>query len=154
MVIWLWPWVLKVKFWKCCISGMGGLIDMERKGVSRLNVGPMLWLSTLTSPMNLTLTFQCQILKKLHHKNARTDWHRTRGILVDRVLYQLCDLELWSWPWIFKVKFWKCCISGMGGPITKERKAYESIGCYTYYVTWSYDFDLGFWRSNLKKALS
>ena len=29
----------------------------------------------------------------------------------------------------------------MGGPINMERK-----GCYTYYVTFSYDFDLGFWR--------
>ena len=39
----------------------------------------------------------------------------------------------------------------MGGPINK---VYEVIGCYTYYVTLSYDFDLEFWRSNLKKALS
>ena len=28
----LWPWIFKVKFLKCCISGMGGLIDIERKG--------------------------------------------------------------------------------------------------------------------------
>ena len=32
----------------------------------------------------------------------------------------------------------------MGGPIDMERKGYDSIGCYTYYVTLSYDFDLGF----------
>ena len=32
----------------------------------------------------------------------------------------------------------------MGGPINMEWKGYESIGCYTYYVTLSYDFDLGF----------
>ena len=67
-----------------------------------------------------------------------------------------CDLELWPWPWIFKVKLWKCCISGMlnscisgmGGPIGMERKGYEWIGCYTNYVTLSYDFGLGFWWSN------
>ena len=29
---WPWPWIFKVKFLKCCISGMGGQIDMERKG--------------------------------------------------------------------------------------------------------------------------
>ena len=29
---WPWLWIFKVKFWKCCISGMGGQIDMERKG--------------------------------------------------------------------------------------------------------------------------
>ena len=42
----------------------------------------------------------------------------------------------------------------MGGPINMEWKGYEVIGCYTYYVTLSYDFDLEFWRSNFKKALS
>ena len=46
------------------------------------------------------------------------------------------------------------CISGMGGPINMEWKGNEAIGCYTYYVTFSYDFDLEFWRSNFKKALS
>ena len=40
-------------------------------------------------------------------------------------------------------------ISGMGGPINMEWKGYESIGCYTYYVTLSYDMDLGFSRSNI-----
>ena len=43
----------------------------------------------------------------------------------------------------------------MGGPIDMEPKGCESIRCYSYYVALSYDFDLGFWRSNLKKkALS
>ena len=109
-----WPWrlIFKVQFWqKRCNSGMGCLIDMERKGcesigcwthivtlncglthdldpwvsrsnfekvitqewdarltwnerdVNRLNVGPTLWLSTLTSLMTLTLKFQHQVLK-------------------------------------------------------------------------------------------
>ena len=42
----------------------------------------------------------------------------------------------------------------MGGSIGMEWERYETIGCYTYYVTLSYDFDLEFWRSNFKKALS
>ena len=37
-------------------------------------------------------------------------------------------MVIWPWPWIFKVKFWKCCILGMWGPIDMERKEYESIG--------------------------
>ena len=30
---WPWPWIFKFKFWKCCSSGMGWQIDMERKGL-------------------------------------------------------------------------------------------------------------------------
>ena len=81
--------------------------------------------------------------------------HGTKGMWVDRMLDSLCDFELWPhpWPWIFRVNFWNSCISGMGGPINMEWKGYESIGCYCYYVTLSYDFDHGFWRSNFEKAL-
>ena len=43
---------------------------------------------------------------------------------------------------------------GMEGPIDMERKGYESIGCYTYFVTLSYDLDLGFLRSNFENAVS
>ena len=32
----------------------------------------------------------------------------------------------------------------MGGTIDMERKGYESIGWYTFFVTFSYDLDLGF----------
>ena len=42
----------------------------------------------------------------------------------------------------------------MGGPIDMERKGYESTGCYTYFVTLSYDLDLGFSRSNFENAVS
>ena len=105
--------------------------------------------------MTLTLDFQGQILKMLYLGNGRADWHGTKGMWVDRMLDSLCDFELWphAWPWIFKVNFLNSCISGMGGPINMEWKGYESIGCYSYYVTLSYDFDLGFWRSNFEKAL-
>ena len=61
---------------------------------------------------------------------------------------------IWPWPWIFKVKFWKCCISGMEGPIDMKRKGCESIGCYTNFVTFNvpltHDLDLGFSRSNFE----
>ena len=39
---------------------------------------------------------------------------------------------------------YKCCIPEMGGLIDTERKGYESIGCYTYFMILSYDLDLGF----------
>ena len=42
----------------------------------------------------------------------------------------------------------------MGGPINTERKGYESIGYYAYFVTFSYDLDLGFSRSNFETAVS
>ena len=105
--------------------------------------------------MTLTLDFQGQILKMPYLQNGRADWHGTKGMWVDGMLDSDFDFELWphQWPWplISKVKFWKCCISRMGGPIDMEWKGYEAKECYTYYVTLSYEFDLGFWRSNLKK---
>ena len=42
----------------------------------------------------------------------------------------------------------------MGCPIDMERKGCESIRCYTNFVTFSYDLDLGFWRSNFENAVS
>ena len=88
----------------------------------------------------------------------RTDWHGTKGMWVDWMLDPWCTFQLWSQPWhwpcILDVKFWNNWIPGMGGPIEMERKGYESIGCYTYFVTLSYDLDLGFSRLNFKNAVS
>ena len=42
----------------------------------------------------------------------------------------LCNIRvIRPWPLIFKVKFWKCYISGMGRPIDMVQKGCESIGC-------------------------
>ena len=107
---------------------------------------PTLWPWAMT----LTLDFQGQILKILYLRNGRADWHGTKGIWVDRILDPHCDLELrphpWPWPLIFKVKCWKSHNSGMGVPINMERKGYESIWCYTYCVTLSYDLDIGIFK--------
>ena len=63
-----------------------------------------------------------------------------------------------SLSWISKVKFGKCCISGMEEPIDMEQKGCESIGCYTHFVNFnvplSHDLDLGFLRSNFDKVVS
>ena len=134
------------------------------------------WISTIRSSMELsrpvvlqhqghltlTLDFQGQILKMLYLRNGRADWHGTKGMWVDRMLDPHCDFELWPhpWPWplIFKVKFWKCCISGMGGPIDMERKGCESIGCYTHIVTLNcdltHDLDPWFSRSNFENVVT
>ena len=56
-----------------------------------------------------------------------------KGIWDDRMLYLLCDLELWLWPWILKVKFPKSSIIWIGGWI--DIKGCEPIGCWTQVVT-------------------
>ena len=73
-----------------------------------------------------------------------------KGIWVDRMLYLLCDLELWFWPWILKVKYLKSSIIEIRGWI--DIKGCESIGCWTQVVTLSFylthDLDFGFSMSN------
>ena len=110
--------------------------------------------------LTLTLDFQGQILKMLYLRNGRADWHGTKGMWIDRMLHLLCDFQRfphpWPWPWIFKVKFWKSHISGMGWPIDMELKGCESIKCWTHAVTFNvhltHDLYLGFSRSNFKKS--
>ena len=110
----------------------------------------------------LTLDFQGQILKMLYLRNGRADWHGTKGMWVDRMLLPLCDFQHsphpWPWPWIFKVKFWKSRITGMGWPIDMESKGCESIECWTHVVTFNFDLkhdlDLGFSRSNFEFAVT
>ena len=110
--------------------------------------------------LTLTLTFQGQILKMLYLRNGTADWHGTTGMWVDRMLDPHCDFELWphQWPWplTFKVKFWKCRISWMGGLIDMERKGCESIGCQTHIVTLNCDRtnDLDFQGQILKICIS
>ena len=162
MVIWPWPWIFKVKFWKCCISGLEGPIDMERKGCE--SIGCYTYFVTVNVPLthDLNLGFSRSNFEKVVSQEwyGRLTW--TKGMWVDRMLHLLCDFQCpphpWPWPWIFKVKFWKCCISGMEGPIDMEQKRCESIGCYTHFVTFNipltHDLHLGFSRSNFENAES
>ena len=118
-------------------------IDMERKGCESTEC----WTYVVTFNFELIhapdLAFSSSNFEMLYPRNGRADWHGTKGIWVDRVLYLLCDLELWPWAWIFKVKVWKCCISGMGVPIDMELKGCESIGCWTHIVTLNFDLTHG-----------
>ena len=112
--------------------------------------------------LTLTLDFQGQILKMLYLRNGRADWHGTKGMWIDRMLHSLCDFQRsphsWPWPWIFKVKFWKSHISGMGWPIDMELKGCELVECWTHAVTFNghitHDLYLGFSRSKFEKVVS
>ena len=114
------------------------------------------------SHLTLTLDFRGQILKMLYLRNRRADGHGTKGMWIERMLHPLCDFQRsphpWPWPWIFKVKFWKSHISGMGWPIDMELKGCELIECWTHAVTFNvdltHDLYLGFSRSNFENAVS
>ena len=73
-----------------------------------------------------TSDFQCQIKNILYLRNGRVDWHGTKGMWANRMSHSICDFQLWSqpWPrpWIFKVKFWICCISGKRGSTHLEER--------------------------------
>ena len=111
---------------------------------------------------DLDLGFSRSDLKMLYFRNGRADWHWTNGMWVERTLHPLCHFQHsphpWPCPWIFEVKFWQCCISGMGGQIDMELKGCELIGSYTHFVTFNFDLnhdlDHGFWRSNFEKVVS
>ena len=55
-------------------------------------------------------------------RNGRADW-------CERKWSNLWPMDLWPhacpWPWLFMVKFWHSCISGMGGSIDIEQKGWE-----------------------------
>ena len=46
----------------------------------------------------------------------------SRPVVVQRQCHLTLTLD-------FKVKFWKCCIPGMEGPIDMDQKVCGSIGC-------------------------
>ena len=49
------PWLSRSNFGKVVTQELDARLTWNQLDVSWLNVGPMLWLSTLTSPMTLTL---------------------------------------------------------------------------------------------------
>ena len=125
---WHWLWIL-VKFWKWCISGMWGPIDMERKGCESIGCYAHFVIFNFDLNHDLDLGFSRSDFQIALYSYVRARRHQTKMMWVDTVLYLLCGLQLWPWLWIFKVKFLKCCISGMRAPIDMERKGCESIGC-------------------------
>ena len=121
---WPWPIIYKVNFLICCISEMGGPIDMEWKGCESIGCYTHFVTFDLDLNHDLDLGFSRSILKKSYLGNGMADWHGIKGMWVDRMLDQCCDFKLSPhpspWPWIF------LC---MGWPIDMERKGCESIEC-------------------------
>ena len=151
----LWPWslIFKTICWKSRTTGIAGSIDRECKGCESIEYGTDL----LALNLDLDLS-RSYFEKKWYFTSKRVDWHKTKGMWVDRMLDPSCDFELWPGTRNFKVKFWKSHIPGMGGQIDMEWKGCESIGSQAHFVTWNFDLtyelDLGFSRSNFEKAVS
>ena len=137
MDIWPWPLIFKVKFWKCRISGMGGPIDMERKGCESIGCYHIVTLNC-----DLTIDLDPWFSRSNFENAVSQEWEGrltwNEGMWVDRMLDPHCDFELWPWPLTSKVKFWKCYISRMEGPIDMERKGCESIGYRNWYQDWGH----------------
>ena len=140
------PWFSRSNFEKVVTQQWDARLTWNERGVSRKDVRLTLWLWTFTSPITLTLNFQGHFLNSCISWEGRQ--HGMKGIWVDRML--LCDLELWLWPWILKVKYLKSSIIGIRGWI--DIKGCESIGCRTQFLTLNFylthDLGLGFSRSN------
>ena len=126
---WHWPLIFKVKFWKSRYSGFGYPIDIKWNGYESTEC------RTHVVTLNLDLTHDLEIEFSTSNFEIAVSqvwegWSTWNERYMSWLgLYLLYDLELWPWPWIFKVKFWKYCISGIGGPIDMEPKGCESIGC-------------------------
>ena len=103
---WPEPWIFKVKIWNRHISVMGEPTDMEWKGFVSIGC----WTHYVT------LTCQGQIFKQPYVKNGRADltWNKLNVGEYDVRPTKFLP-HPWPWPWIFKVKFLKTHISGMGG---------------------------------------
>ena len=75
---------------------------------------------------DLDLGFSRPNFEMLYLRNWRADWHRTKGMLVDRMLHPLCDFQLcpqpWAWLWIFKVNFLNSYIKECEGSSTSNKR--------------------------------
>ena len=119
------------------IPGMSGPIDIERKGCE--SIGSRVHFVTLNFDIihDLDLELSRSNFKKLHLTNNKVNWHGTKEMGVDKMLNPRCDIELWSWPWTFKVKLWNRRMPRMVGPIDMERKGCESMCCGRTIWPWS-----------------
>ena len=73
-------------------------LTRNQKDVSQQDVRLTLWLWTLTSRVTLALDFQGQFLNTCLSGMGKPINMERKGY--DRILYLLCDLELYLWPWI------------------------------------------------------
>ena len=73
-----------------------------------------------------------------------------REMWADWMLDPKCDLELWPWPWTFKIR-WESCIPGMVWLIDMECKGCQSIESLANFEGWPHPWfsetgqNYGFW---------
>ena len=122
-----------------------GRLTWNERDVSRQDATPILWLSDIDwiydfhlwpQPWPWTCIFQVRFKTNSYLGNGIADWPGIKGMWVDKILDPYCDYQRspYPWPWIFKVKFWKRRISGMGWLIDMEQKGFESIKCWTHEI--------------------
>ena len=141
---------------KKTISGIWGSIDMEWKGCESkacwtlsydLDLGLSRSNFRRLYPRNGMVDWHGKKMKSTASRthfltlNWRVDWHGMIGMWVDRMLDPLSDIELWTWPWIFMVKFWNSCII-----------MYHRNGMANWTLTYdlTHDLQLGFQRQIFK----
>ena len=114
---------------------MEWLIDMEQKVCKLIEYGTYVVTFNIHLTHDLDLGFSRSNFEKLISQEWDADWHGSKGMWVNRML-DPCDFHLWShpwhWPWIFKVKYWNCCTSGIVGSTHLEWKGCEldyDVGC-------------------------
>ena len=86
---WPWPWIFKVKFWNNHISGMGGLLDMERKGCE--SIGSWTHFGTFiyeTSDYDLVLGFSRSNFETVLSPEWKGWWHGMKRTWVDRMWHR------------------------------------------------------------------
>ena len=76
--------------------------------------------------------------------NELKSWWRNYQFVSLWMLYQQCNLDLWPWPWNFKVKFWNSRIPGMVDWHGKKQMWGNGL------LDLTHDLDLRFSQSNFK----
>ena len=144
---------------KSCISGMGGSINMDRKGCESIGR----WTHYVTLSYDLDHGFSRLIFEKLYPCSGVADWHGTKCMWVNRKSVPLCDFELWShpwpWPWIFKVNFKKnmLYLRNFNGRVDWHGKKWVSVSktlnpvCGLEIWFWSLTFKVKLWNRRIPR---
>ena len=131
-------WIFKVKCRKSCITGTGGPSDTERKGCKIIGSQRTLFVALKFDLSNdLDIEFSMSNFEKAVFQEWEGWLTWNKNMWVNRVLILSFDRD----HDLFKVKFWKSSIPGMGGLIDMEQKGCDSIGNLTSFVTLTLDFE-------------
>ena len=119
--------IFKVKFRSSCNSGIVIWLIWNKTKSNQVDIGPMVWVCSLTTPMNLTLKFQRSTFEiALFHEHERewgagVDWHGTEGIWVDHS-------GPWWGRWMYWiVTGWRRCVVDISSCIVQWLMAHGDI---------------------------